>query len=125
MEEQLGIVSDESLETMLWSEVVSRLVQCQKARDMGGFQTVRVQSRFLFEAYHSDSQWMNDFSLLSDRRRLVSALCKRSLPHWKSPISSCDRRFCTLLCKLSQEVRLPDRLPGQDNFIIGLTDHDA
>ncbi|CAL1160081.1 unnamed protein product, partial [Cladocopium goreaui] len=28
--EQLGIVSDESLETMLWSEVVSRLVQCQK-----------------------------------------------------------------------------------------------
>lgn len=31
VEEQLGIVSDESLETMLWSEVVSRLVQCQKA----------------------------------------------------------------------------------------------
>ena len=28
--EQLGILSDESLETMLWSEVVSRLVQRQK-----------------------------------------------------------------------------------------------
>ncbi|CAJ1366712.1 unnamed protein product, partial [Effrenium voratum] len=29
-QEQLGILSDESLETMLWSEVVSRLVQRQK-----------------------------------------------------------------------------------------------
>eukprot|EP00435_Cladocopium_sp_Y103_P032354 s2230_g8.t1 len=63
--EQLGIVSDESLETMLWSEVVSRLVQCQK-----------------------------------------------------------EARLCIVQEELTA-LEITNIIMRQDNFIIGLTDHDA
>lgn len=63
--EQLGIVSDESLETMLWSEVVSRLVQCQK-----------------------------------------------------------ETRLCIVQEELTA-LEITNIIMRQDNFIIGLTDHDA